>query len=93
MAVESLTTWTDRLALALTELVEALREEVRTEAATSPQAPDRLLSVPEAAAAMGVRRSLIYAEMGAGRLRSIKVGRRRVIPASAISDYLEAAQT
>jgi hypothetical protein len=32
---------TDRLVAALAELVEALREEVRTEAVVHPPAPDR----------------------------------------------------
>ncbi len=80
----------DRLALAISELIEALRETVRTEAAADPRQPDRLLSVDEAASALGLGRSLVYAEIGAGRLRSVKCGRRRLIPAAAISDYIAA---
>ena len=79
---------TDRLALALTELVEALREELRTEAEAVPRAPDRLLSVDEAATALGLGRSRLYAEIAAGRLRSLTVGRRRLVPSSAIADYI-----
>lgn len=81
----------DRLAIAVTELIEALRESVRAEAATAPRAPDRLLSVDEAAALLSLGRSLVYGEMAAGRLRSIKVGRRRLIPAGAITDYIAQA--
>jgi len=65
----------DRLALALSELVEALREVVRTEAEAGPRTPDRLFSIPDASAVLSLGRSLIYAEIAAGRLRSIKVGR------------------
>lgn len=78
----------DRLVNALHELVEAIREEVRAEAEAGPRAPDRLLSVDQAAAALSLGRSLVYAEIGAGRLRSVKVGRARRIPASAIAEYI-----
>jgi excisionase family DNA binding protein len=79
---------TDRLALALSELVEALREELRTEAEVGPRAPDRLLSIDEAGAALSLGRSLLYSEIGAGRLRSIRVGRRRLVPSDAIRAYI-----
>lgn len=82
---------TDRLSLALAELAEALREELRAEAVASPRAPDRLYSIDQAAAALGLGRSLLYAEIAAGRLRTIKVGRRRLCPADAIADYIERA--
>ncbi len=82
---------TDRLALAISELIEALRETVRAEAAAAPRAPDRLLSVDEAASALGLGRSLLYAELGAGRLRSVKCGRRRLIPAEAVTEFIARA--
>ena len=74
---------TDRLAAALAELAEALRAEVRAELATPP--PERLLSVDEAAARLGVGRSMVYGELAAGRLRSVKIGRRRLVPTSAVT--------
>jgi excisionase family DNA binding protein len=77
---------TARLDAALTELAAAIREEVAA-AAVAP-APDRLLDVDEAGATLGIGRSATYAELGAGRLRSIKVGRRRLIPAAAIAAYI-----
>jgi len=76
----------DRLTAALAELVAALREEARAEA--TPHAPDRLLSVDEAAATLGLGRSLLYGEIQAGRVRSVKVGRRRLVPSAAITDYI-----
>ncbi len=79
---------TDRLTLALTELVEALRESVRAEAAAVPPAPDRLLDIDAAGQALSLGRSLIYAEIAKGRLRSVKVGRRRLVPAAAIAEYI-----
>lgn len=83
---------TDRLAVALTELVEALREEVRAEAEASPRAPDRLLSVDEAAAMLGIGRSVTYGAIGARTLRSVKVGRRRLVPADAVREFIEQAR-
>ena len=46
--------------------------------------------LPDAAAAAGVSRSLLYAEMAAGRLASKKVGKRRIIPAAALHAWLAA---
>jgi excisionase family DNA binding protein len=76
---------TDRLAAAVAELVTALREEA---GATALDAPDRLLSIDEARDALGIGRSLLFGEIGAGRLRSVRVGRRRLIPAGAIAEYV-----
>jgi excisionase family DNA binding protein len=78
----------DRLALAVSELIEALREEARTEAAAVPRAPDRLLSIDEAAATLGIGRSLAYALIGSGGLRTLKVGRRRLVVSSAVPDEI-----
>jgi excisionase family DNA binding protein len=79
----------DRLAAALNELVEALREELRMEADVHQRAPDRLLRVDEASAMLGLGRSRTYLEIQTGRLRSVKVGRRRLIPLAAVAEYIE----
>lgn len=79
---------TPRVQAAMAELVEALAEAVRTEAATGPAAPDRLLSIDQTADALGIGRTATYNELQAGRLRSLKVGRRRLVSASAIADYI-----
>jgi excisionase family DNA binding protein len=50
---------------------------------------DRLLyRITEAMDVLSVSRSVIYEEMRAGRLRSVKRGRSRLISASAIADYV-----
>jgi excisionase family DNA binding protein len=51
------------------------------------------ISVDEAAALAGVSRSLLYAEMVAGRLAFAKIGKRRLIPTEALLDWLRAATT
>jgi excisionase family DNA binding protein len=76
------------LRTAVDELVAALLAMVQAEVDSVPAAPDRLLSVDEAAIALGIGRTALYYELTAGRLRSFKVGRRRLIPASAIGAYI-----
>lgn len=75
----------ERVRAAASELVEAL-VALALEAAPKADAPDRLLSIAEAAEAAGISRTLLYAEIGAGRVRTIKVGRRRLVPASALAE-------
>jgi excisionase family DNA binding protein len=79
----------DRLASAVAELVDALREELAADArATGPGQPDRLLSINDACAQLSIKRSALYGELGAGRLRSVKVGRRRLVPSGAVAAYI-----
>ena len=54
----------------------------------APGTPDRLLSVAEAAQAMGVQRSTFY-EHVLPELRTIHVGRRVLVPAGAVTDYVK----
>jgi excisionase family DNA binding protein len=74
---------------AVRELVDALRSEL-TPTSPDPQ-PDRLLSVDDAADALGIGRSALYGEIAAGRLRTLKVGRRRLVPSGAVRDYIQHA--
>jgi excisionase family DNA binding protein len=76
----------DRLRTAVVELVAALRDEIATERRPIEREPDLLLSIEQAARALGIGRTALYSEIGAGRIRSIKVGRRRLVPSSAISE-------
>ena len=76
----------DRLATAVTELVAALRDEIATERRPSEREPDRLMSIEQAARALGIGRTALYSEIGAGHIRSVKVGRRRLVPSSAITE-------
>ena len=76
----------DRLTTAVAELVAALRDEIATERRPSGREPDGLLSIAQAARAMGIGRTALYSEIAAGRIRSVKVGRRRLVPSSAISE-------
>ena len=77
-----------RLEAALLELSEAIWAEVRAEAAHASAPPDRLYSLAEACDVLGIRRSRLYVELDAGRLRSPHSGRRRLIPGEAILAYI-----
>lgn len=52
-----------------------------------------LNSIRDVMTRTGLSRSKLYTEMSAGRLRSVKVGSRRLIPESALLDYVEALVT
>jgi excisionase family DNA binding protein len=51
---------------------------------------DRLLYRPEeAAATLGIGRSLIYEEIRLGRLQTVRIGRRRLVPPEYVAQYIE----
>lgn len=56
-------------------------------AASTPQR--RLHRVEAAAEALGVKRSTAYEEIRLGRLRTVRVGRRRLVPTEYIDEYVE----
>jgi excisionase family DNA binding protein len=57
-------------------------------AATSQQ----LYRVPDAMQLLSLSRSVIYEQIRTGRLKSVTQGRTRLIPASAITDYVSMLQ-
>ncbi|MCT9931877.1 helix-turn-helix domain-containing protein [Planotetraspora sp. A-T 1434] len=53
-----------------------------------PLVDRQLYRVPDAVKVLGVGRSTLYDLIRQGRLRSVKQGRTRLIPASAIAEYV-----
>ena len=51
-----------------------------------------LHTVPEAAERTGLGRTTIYALLSSGRLGSVKVGARRLIPAAELERFVESLQ-
>ena len=47
-----------------------------------------LYRIPEAMRLLGLSRSVIYKLIGSGRLRSVKEGTSRLVPAEAIAEYV-----
>ena len=60
----------------------------RTAGVSGPQPDQRLYRVPDAMRILSMSRSTIYDQMRTGRLRSVKQGGCRRIPAAAIVDYI-----
>jgi excisionase family DNA binding protein len=53
-------------------------------------APERkaLYRIPDAMALLSLSRTVIYEQIRAGRLRTVRQGRSRLVPATAITDYV-----
>ncbi|MFJ4772420.1 helix-turn-helix domain-containing protein [Streptomyces uncialis] len=49
----------------------------------------RLLRVEDAALVLGVKRSTAYEEIRRGRLRTVRVRRRRLIPTEYVEEYID----
>lgn len=49
----------------------------------------RLHKIDEAAALLGVHRSTLYGLIDSGQLQSVKIGRSRRVPESAIVSYID----
>ena len=56
---------------------------------TVPRTDVMLYKVTDAARILNLSRSVIFEQLRAGRLRSVKQGRTRLIPASALREYVE----
>lgn len=69
--------------------VDELRAAVRDE--LSNHVPARLVSVEAAAAALGIARTSCYDLISTGRLRSVTVGRRRLVPVQALDEFVQNA--
>jgi excisionase family DNA binding protein len=86
-----LATRAEALAAELTATVNAIRT-----AASAPAAPltelvrRTLLTVEQAAEALCLSRSAVYALMGSGQLCSVLIGTRRRVPVWAIDAYVAA---
>ena len=67
--------------------VRRLVEEV-TELAERPVILPKAVAVEEAARLLGLSRTSLYELLESGRIRSIKVGSRRLVPTAALDEFL-----
>jgi len=58
-------------------------------AESRPAVPAVLYDVDEAAEALRLSRSVLYELIRSGRLLTVKQGRRRLVPVSALSEYVD----
>lgn len=54
-----------------------------------PPVPAVLYRVDEAADALRLSRSVLYELIRSGRLRTVKAGRRRLVPVAALAEYVD----
>lgn len=80
------------LADALRPIVAQLVDEALAARRATADAPDRLLGVEDAAGVLGIGRTAAYELIARGSLRSVKVGRRRLVAASDLAAYIEATR-
>jgi len=52
----------------------------------------RLISVPEAAALLGLGRSTVYELVAAGKIRTVRIGRARRVPLNAVDEFVAALE-
>lgn len=55
---------------------------------TAPSAEPLLVSIREAAELLGISQRMTIKLVDAGELRSLKIGRRRLVPMAAVRDYI-----
>jgi excisionase family DNA binding protein len=66
---------------------------IMTDPKGRPAVPAVLCDVPEAAEALRLSRSALYELIRSGQLRSVKCGRRRLIPVEALAEYVASLGT
>lgn len=59
---------------------------------TNAPIPPAALSVTAVMQAINLSRAAVYAEINSKRLRSFKAGRRRLIPADALPEWIKAME-
>jgi excisionase family DNA binding protein len=60
---------------------------------TATLAARQLYRIPDAMQILSMSRTVIYEQLRSGRLRSVHQGRARLIPATAITDYIDLLET
>lgn len=79
---------TGRLAEAIAALLAAAAV---APAAPESSAPETVLTVPETAERLKISRSLVYKAISDGTLRSVRIGKRRLIPVSEVQRLIDSA--
>jgi excisionase family DNA binding protein len=65
------------------------QETIMTTSRIQPDVPALLYRVDEAAVALRLSRSVLYELIRTGQLRTVKAGRRRLVPVAALAGYVD----
>jgi excisionase family DNA binding protein len=65
------------------------QEMIMTTGRIQPDVPALLYRVDEAAVALRLSRSVLYELIRTGQLRTVKAGRRRLVPVAALAEYID----
>jgi excisionase family DNA binding protein len=68
------------------------RKMIMTASKDRPPVPAVLYGVDEAADALRLSRSALYELIRSGRLRTVKAGRRRLVPVAALAEYVRSLE-
>lgn len=68
-------------------------DDLRPTLQPSPLDPRLAVSPAEAARLAGIGRTTLYEALGSGALRSLKIGKRRLITIEALKEWLAAAES
>lgn len=75
------------VAVLLPAILSAVRD---VDPAPCSERTSALLTVTEAAGRLGVGRTTVFGLIRSGELRSVSIGRRRLVPADAINEFVDA---
>lgn len=75
----------------LAEAIAALVAAASSTAPAAPKAPETLLTINEVAERLRISKGLVYRMIGDGKLRSIRIGKRRLVPATEVTRLIESA--
>jgi excisionase family DNA binding protein len=74
------------------QLAEAIAAFVSATASPSKvPTPETVLTIDEVAKRLKISKSLVYKAIGDGNLKSIRIGKRRLVPASEVQRLIESA--
>lgn len=62
---------------------------IMTTSRIQPDVPALLYRVDEAAVALRLSRSVLYELIRTGQLRTVKAGRRRLVPVATLAEYVD----
>ena len=75
----------------LADALAALLAATANAAAGPAAAPETVLTVEEVGERLKISKSLVYKAINDGKLKSIRIGKRRLVPASEVQRLIESA--